>query len=90
MCQKVYFPTEDYTLATYIAVNAVLYHLFRDLDNALAEKIGLMRSDLTKYVDLCGTNVYVAMKFWNLATEPSHENIQALILGVCWRDPYQA
>ena len=81
-CQQLYFPTENYTIATFITVNCYLLNLLRDVSPEVSEKNGLQRQDLLQYSDLCVTNVTTAAKCWGIGMEASLDNMQALLLTV--------
>ena len=81
-CQQLYFPTEDYTISTFITVNCYLLNLLRDISPELSEQHGLQRQDLLRYSDLCVTNVVTAVKCWGIGMEASLDNMQALLLTV--------
>lgn len=81
-CRKVYFATEDYSIAIFIIVNVGMYYLFQEMsmtDNPQKE-------DNLKYYNLCRDNLETALSNWPLLQAPSKQMIEALLLGVCFRD----
>lgn len=77
-CRKVYFATEDYSIATFIIVNAGLYHLFQEksvMDEPRSE-------EYLKYRYLCRDNLETALANLPLLLPPRREMIEALLLGV--------
>jgi hypothetical protein len=45
LCQSLYFPTEDYTLTTFVLANACLFHLMRDVGRIPVQEHGLAKTD---------------------------------------------
>ena len=77
LCRRVYFATEDYTLATFILVNGGLSFLFAE--------VGMQKgsdSDAQEYFKLCRENFLYGLSRFNILTAPTVENLQALLLGV--------
>lgn len=78
-CRRVYFATEDYSLATFIVVNAGLFYLFQEkatrTDEAQAEK-------LIEYRNLCRDNLETALMALPLFMPARKESIEALLLAV--------
>ena len=66
MCQKLYFPTEDYSLGTYIVVNSALTYLFRDMDRSVADKIGMTKAHQYKYAEVSYMSNCLHMHMLNL------------------------
>lgn len=81
LCQKIYFPTEEYSIYSWIIVNGGLFNLFRDVDGILPEKLGITRAELTSHIDLCRKNVETAVHCLKLCIEPSLEACHALVAG---------
>lgn len=77
-CRKVFFATEDYSIAIFIIVNAGLYHLFQE--KAMATNS--MREELLKYHYLCRDNMETALSNLPFFLPPKKETIMALLLGV--------
>lgn len=82
MCQRLYFPTEDYTISTFLIVNSCLHYLFTDLQPELAKQYGLEKSKLVEYAKLCVVNVLSAIKLWGIGMDNCFDNLLALILSV--------
>lgn len=78
-CRKVYFATEDYSIAIFIIVNAGLYYLFQEksiIDESKSE-------EYLKYHYLCRDNLETALANLPLLLPPRREMVEALLLGVC-------
>lgn len=82
MCQRLYFPTEDYTVATFLTVNSCLHYLFTDLQPELANQYGLEKSKLLEYAKLCSVNVMSAIRLWGIGMDNTFDNLLALTLSV--------
>ena len=82
LCQNIYFPTEPYTIATFITVHTALYYLFRDLPLSDMEELNMDRSEVKSMVDICVKNAEVACRNLRLVMDPTYENLQALMMGV--------
>lgn len=76
-CRKVYFATEDYSIAVFIIVNAGLYYLFQE-KSVTGESI---REEYLKYHYLCRDNLETALANLQLLLPPKREMIEALLLG---------
>ena len=77
-CRKVYFATEDFSVATFIIVNAGLYYLFQEksvLDEARS-------AEFIEYHYLCRDNLETALSNLPLLMPPRMDTIEALMLGV--------
>ncbi|KAL7928974.1 hypothetical protein V8C35DRAFT_331966 [Trichoderma chlorosporum] len=79
MCKTVYFPTEDFSDATFAVVNAMLYNLFVE-QHSLAKESGL-REEYNSYVAICKSNLETTLANFPLFLSPKIENVQALLLG---------
>ncbi|KAK3372107.1 hypothetical protein B0H63DRAFT_401547 [Podospora didyma] len=77
-CQKVYFATEDYSLATFGIVNALLYFLIQEK----AEEPSM--AELRKYHTLCRDNLETALANMPLLMAPRKENVETLLSGVTY------
>lgn len=80
-CREVYFATEDYSDATFIIVNAVLFHIF--LYSSYYTIKSDVRSEYQDYLQLCKDNTETGLTNLNLLMPASEEFIEALTLGVC-------
>lgn len=79
-CQKIYFATEKFNLATFIIVNGVLHYLFNE--KALVQQDANVKAEYIKYGTICKENLEMALANLNLFMPARMENIQALLLGV--------
>jgi hypothetical protein len=77
-CRKVYFATEDYSVATFIIVNAGLYYLFQEKSVQDPSKAGA----LIEYHFMCRDNLECALGSLPLLMTPRKDNVEALLLGV--------
>ncbi|KPI45262.1 uncharacterized protein AB675_2796 [Cyphellophora attinorum] len=81
LCQRVYFPTSEYSIFDWILVNGGLFFLFRDAEGDLHEKLQIERSDVVANLNMCKNNVDTAIHGLPLCVEPSLEACQAIIIG---------
>lgn len=81
LCQSVYFPTQEYSIFTWILVNGGLFFLFRDGDGDLHEKLGVERAEVQSNLRICKTNVDTAVHALPLCIDPSLEACQSIILA---------
>ncbi|KAL8932766.1 MAG: hypothetical protein Q9216_006687 [Gyalolechia sp. 2 TL-2023] len=80
-CQKVFFATEPYSIATFIIVNISLIWLLRGLCSPASPEIHIDSSDLARYLAFLPENVEIAIQKLPLMITPSTENISALFLA---------
>jgi hypothetical protein len=81
LCQKIYFPTEDYSIYNWIVVNGGLFNLFRDVDGDLHVKLGIDKAEMNRQTELCRKNVDTAVHCLKICIDPSLEACQALSVG---------
>ncbi|KAL9488042.1 hypothetical protein ACSS6W_000319 [Trichoderma asperelloides] len=79
LCSTVYFPTEDFSDATFAVVNAMLYNLFVEQHSLAKEEV--VREEYSKYVAICKANLETTLANFPLFLSPKIENVQALLLG---------
>ncbi|KAJ4865363.1 hypothetical protein N5P37_003063 [Trichoderma harzianum] len=79
LCKTVYFPTEDFSDATFAVVNAMLYNLF--VEQHSLDKEGALREEYNSYVAICKSNLETTLANFPLFLSPKIENVQALLLG---------
>ncbi|KAK4071081.1 transcriptional regulator family: Fungal Specific TF [Trichoderma aggressivum f. europaeum] len=79
LCRTVYFPTEDFSDATFAVVNAMLYNLF--VEQHSLDKEGALREEYNSYVAICKSNLETTLANFPLFLSPKIENVQALLLG---------
>lgn len=60
-CQKVFFATEPYSIATFIIMNASLILLLRGLSERAKQDIQIRHSDLAHYLAFLPKNVEIAV-----------------------------
>ncbi|KIW65216.1 hypothetical protein PV04_07494 [Phialophora macrospora] len=81
LCQKVYFPAEEFTIATFITVHVCLLNLFRDLSQSELRDLDLSVAERDRTVATCLKNAETAIRNLRLYMEPTYENIEALMQG---------
>lgn len=77
-----YFATEDFSLSTFIVVNAALYYLFQEKYIIMDENRGTAAEYLA-YHHMCRDNLETALANLPFFMPPNKETIEALLLGVC-------
>lgn len=81
LCQKIYFPADDYSLASWVIVNCGLFYLFRDSDQSQRKAMELDTTQINQYSTLCDSNITAAVQRMRLLIEPTVENMEALVLA---------
>lgn len=79
LCQKVYFPTQPYTIFAWVNVNCGLFYLFRDLETSQYDKLHLTKSQVADIVATSTRNVDQATISFKLCMDPSLEAATALV-----------
>ncbi|CRG84816.1 putative transcriptional regulatory protein PB24D3,01 [Talaromyces islandicus] len=79
-CRKVFFATDDYSMETFIIVNAGLHHLFEE-KSVTGDS---MSEEYVKYHYLCRDNLETALANLPFFLHPRKEIIEALLLGVTY------
>jgi hypothetical protein len=82
LCQKIYFPTEEFTIANFITVHVYLMNLFRELSALELRDLRLTADERAEIVAICSKNGELALRNLRLHMPPTYENIEALVLGV--------
>lgn len=80
-CQKVYFATEPYSIATFILVNISLIWLLRDFTKSVKPENQIDTTELKRYQAYLPENIDIAIQKLPLIIAPSTENISALLLA---------
>lgn len=83
LCRKVYFPTDDFSHATFIIVNAGLYYLFIEQYALASDKA--TKEELEPLIHLCRVNLETSLSNTSLFMSSKVQTIQALLLGVSER-----
>jgi hypothetical protein len=78
LCKKVYFATEDYSLAEFALVNGGLYYLFVEVAMLRGKDV----PESHESAMTCRSNFEYALGRFDIFTAPTFQNIQALLLGV--------
>ncbi|KLU88543.1 fungal specific transcription factor domain-containing protein [Magnaporthiopsis poae ATCC 64411] len=79
MCRNVYFNADDFTEATFIIVNAGLYHIFAE--ESYATDNPSLRQEYQGYEELCQENLEAAFARLPLCLPATPQNIKALLIG---------
>lgn len=82
MCQKLYFPTEDYSTAFVIVVIAGLWTMFNNFGERDLHQHGLDELEVEGARALCKRNLDDAARCTPLLLEHSYRQVQALLLLV--------
>ncbi|KAJ5786105.1 transcriptional regulator family: Fungal Specific TF [Penicillium pulvis] len=78
-CRDVYFSTDDYSDAAFIAATFGLYSIFIEL--SFSEKEPATRNEYNQYVQMCKDGLEAALANLNILMPATHEYIVALSLG---------
>lgn len=78
-CRDVYFPTEDYTDATFIIVNGALLYIF--LEDICMSGERSTQDAYKKYAGLCRTNLQTTLAHLNLIMPLRMDSIEALTIA---------
>jgi hypothetical protein len=82
LCRMVYFPTEDFSHATFIIVNSLMYNLFIEYASQVEEGSQSQTQEYIAYARLAQSNLETTLANLPLFLSPKTENVQALVLGV--------
>ncbi|KAH7115450.1 hypothetical protein B0J13DRAFT_653839 [Dactylonectria estremocensis] len=82
LCRMVYFPTDDFTDATFVIVNAGLYYLFLEQHTFALDKA--TKDELEPLIQLCQINLETSLANVSLFMSLKIENVQALLLGTMY------
>ena len=82
LCQRIYFPAEEFTIAIFITVHVYLMNLFRELSQAELQDLAIAFTERDKIVSTCSKNAETAIGSLRLCMQPTYENIEALTQGV--------
>ncbi|KAG6002671.1 hypothetical protein E4U54_000820 [Claviceps lovelessii] len=82
LCRKVYFATEDFSDATFIIVNAMLYNLFMEQNSLATDPTA--RDEYHAYMRQSQANLETALANTPLFLATRIENVQALLLGALY------
>ncbi|PNY26301.1 transcriptional regulatory protein [Tolypocladium capitatum] len=78
----VYFATDDFSDATFVIVNAMLYNLFMEQTSLATD--AAVRDEYHGYMQQCRVNLETSLANIPLFLSSRVENVQALLLGVSW------
>ncbi|KAK2593570.1 hypothetical protein QQS21_008745 [Conoideocrella luteorostrata] len=82
LCRKVYFATEEFSDATFIIVNAMLYNLFMEQNSLATDPTA--RDEYHTYMQQSQVNLETALANTHLFLATRVENVQALLLGALY------
>ncbi|GJN81732.1 hypothetical protein PLIIFM63780_005267 [Purpureocillium lilacinum] len=82
LCRMVYFATEDFSDATFVIVNAMLYNLFMEQHSLATEPVA--RDEYHSYMQMCRANLETSLANTPLFLSSKVENVQALLLGALY------
>ena len=82
LCQNIYFPAEDYSIAVWIIVHCGLFYLFVHCEKDDYAQLGLTSEEVDGVRKQCATNADSATQRLRLCTDPSMETTEALMLAV--------
>ncbi|POR34331.1 Putative transcriptional regulatory protein C11D3.07c [Tolypocladium paradoxum] len=82
LCRMVYFATEDFSDATFVIVNAMLYHLFMEQTSLATDPT--VRDEYHAYMQQCRANLETSLANTPLFLSAKVENVQALLLGALY------
>ena len=80
MCQKVFFPTEDYSAAVFGLVNGGLAHLFEE--RMMLDQL-LPTHEYNHFASLTRSNFERTLTAFPLSVQSTLENAQLFALAVC-------
>ncbi|OAA35162.1 fungal specific transcription factor domain protein [Metarhizium rileyi] len=82
LCRRVYFATEEFSDATFIIVNAMLYNLFMEQNSLATDPTA--RDEYHLYMRQSQANLETALANTHLFLATRVENVQALLLGALY------
>lgn len=88
LCQKLYFPTEEFTIAIFISVHAGVLFVLRDMSEEKIKEYGFDPAEVTRCCSICSTNLETATKIFRLSIESTLDNIRAIILSAVFAMEY--
>lgn len=80
LCRVVYFPTEDFSDAAFIIVNAGLYYMFLEQHSFAQDKA--TKEEYEPYIQTCRINLETALANMSMFVSAKIETVQSLLLGV--------
>ncbi|UZP38008.1 hypothetical protein NXS19_005824 [Fusarium pseudograminearum] len=83
LCRMVYFPTEDFTDATFIIVNAGLYYLFLE-QHSLTTDNKALKEEFASHLHTSRVNLETGLANMSLFMSVKVETVQALLLGTLY------
>lgn len=82
LCQKIYFPADEYGISVWIVVHCGLFYLFYHCDEPLRSHLGMTETAIEDCRKKCVFNAESAIQRLRLCTDPTLDNSEALILAV--------
>ncbi|RBR23732.1 uncharacterized protein FIESC28_03528 [Fusarium coffeatum] len=83
LCRMVYFPTEDFTDATFIIVNVGLYYLFLE-QHALTIDNKALKDEFASHLHTSRVNLETGLANMSLFMSIKIETVQALLMGTLY------
>ncbi|RFN46691.1 hypothetical protein FIE12Z_9067 [Fusarium flagelliforme] len=83
LCRMVYFPTEDFTDATFIIVNVGLYYLFLE-QHALTIDNKALKDEFSSHLHTSRVNLETGLANMSLFMSIKIETVQALLMGTLY------
>ncbi|CAM1501549.1 Fc.00g035330.m01.CDS01 [Cosmosporella sp. VM-42] len=82
LCRIVYFPTDDFSDATFTIVNVGLYYMFLEQHSLAIDQA--TKEEYEPYLQMCRVNVETALANLPLFMSAKVENVKALFLGTIY------
>jgi len=83
LCQKIYFPTEDYTQCQFALFNSVIYFCWSDIDQHVIREQSFNETEISLSISICKGNMEDLTRTMSLVMDDhSFEAIQAVALMV--------
>ncbi|KAI5463944.1 hypothetical protein BGZ63DRAFT_421035 [Mariannaea sp. PMI_226] len=82
LCRIVYFPTDDFSEATFIIVNAGLYYMFLEQHSFAQDKA--TKEQYEPYIQTCRINLETAFANMSMFVSAKIDTVQALLLGTLY------
>lgn len=82
LCKEVCFPTEAYSLSSWIMVNIGLYYLYQALPSRQYAELDITALDVDDYICMLSSNAHTSVHSLRLCLDPSTKTCAALIMLV--------
>lgn len=81
LCKKIYFPLNSYTKGECTLMNGLLSFVFAEYSASPDPTLSV--EECSKYAKLCENNFIHGLQDYDCLVNPTLENIQCLMIGVC-------